>query len=121
MIFTVTIDDNWYTYANDFDPDCGPLLTTLHLKADASFKPIGTFRAINSKIKHDKVFDCDVKIFTGKGEFRQKIKVVSAQLKVSGTLDGQSCTDLDGKCIPFDEEFSFTDIVVSGKDEIKKH
>nr|HNH58818.1 disulfide bond formation protein DsbD [Cyclobacteriaceae bacterium] len=27
IIFKVSIDDNWYMYANDFDPECGPLLT----------------------------------------------------------------------------------------------
>ncbi|HEU5290547.1 MAG TPA: cytochrome c biogenesis protein CcdA, partial [Cyclobacteriaceae bacterium] len=123
LIFKATIDKDWYMYANDFDPECGPILTTVTLTPDASFKVIGTLKAINPKPKHDEVFDCDVKIFEKTGEFRQKIKVLSANLKLSGTYDGQVCTSVDGKCIGFDGDFEFTGIAVTGgekKTESKK-
>ena len=114
LIFKATIDKDWYIYANEFDPDCGPMLTTVTLTPDASFKVIGTLKAINSKAKHDEIFDCDVKIFEKTGEFRQKIKVLSANLKIVGIYQGQVCTEVEGKCIPFDGEFAFTGISVSG-------
>ena len=28
LIFTATIDKDWYMYSSDFDPDLGPMLTT---------------------------------------------------------------------------------------------
>jgi thiol:disulfide interchange protein len=112
LIFKVEIEDNWHTYANDFDPECGPLLTKIEFKPDASFKLIGPLRAVNAKVHHEEVFGCDTKVFEGRGEFRQKIKILSKDLKLSGDYDGQSCTDA-GKCVPFDGEFSFTNIVVS--------
>src|SRR5688572_5237319 len=102
LILKATIDKDWYIYANEFDPECGPMLTTLTLTPDASFKAIGTLKAINSKAKHDEIFDCDVKIFSEKAEFRQKIKVLSTNLKISGEYEGQVCTEVEGKCIPFD-------------------
>src|SRR5690606_455007 len=43
LIFTVAVDDNWYVYANDFDPDCGPLLTTITLNDHPGFKTVGSF------------------------------------------------------------------------------
>lgn len=113
LIFTVKVDQNWYVYANDFDPECGPLLTTLTLTQHASFKTVGAFKAIKPKDKHDDVFGCDVKLFVGKGEFRQKIKILSTDLKVSGIVEGQTCSEVDGKCIPFEADFTFTDIVVT--------
>lgn len=115
LIFRVTTDKDWYVYANDFDPDCGPLLTTVTLNPHASFELIGKLKAINPIDKHDEIFDCDVKIFKGKGEFRQTIRVLSKDLKLSGVYEGQTCTEVDGKCIPFDGEFSFAGITVSGE------
>jgi thiol:disulfide interchange protein len=114
IIFTVTIDKDWYVYANDFDPDCGPMHTTVTLNTDASFRTIGTLKANNPTAKHDDIFDCDVKIFKKTGEFRQRIKVLASPLKLSGVYDGQVCTEVEGKCIPFDGEFTFDAIPVSG-------
>ena len=37
IIFKVAVEDNWYIYANDFDPECGPMLTEVALTQDASF------------------------------------------------------------------------------------
>ena len=119
LIFKIEIEDNWHTYANDFDPECGPLLTKIELQPDASFKLIGPLKAVNAKVHHEDVFGCDTKVFEVRGEFRQKIKVLSKNLKLSGNYDGQSCTDA-GKCVPFGNEFSFTDIRVSGGTEVKK-
>jgi thiol:disulfide interchange protein DsbD len=114
VIFKATIDKNWYIYANEFDPECGPMLTTVTFTPNASFKLIGTLKAINSIAKHDEIFDCDVKIFKGTGEFRQKIKVLSGNLKLAGIYEGQVCTEVEGKCIPFDGEFTITGISVLG-------
>jgi thiol:disulfide interchange protein len=123
LIFKATIEKDWYIYANEFDPDCGPMHTTVTLNPDASFKVIGTLKAINPTDKHDEIFDCDVKIYKGTAEFRQKIKVLSGNLKLSGIYEGQVCTEVEGKCIPFDGEFVIAGITVSGvekKTEIKK-
>ncbi len=120
LIFKVTIDKDWYIYANEFDADCGPMHTTVTLNPDAGFKVIGTLKAIKPTAKHDEIFDCDVKIFKNTAEFRQKIKVLSANLKLSGVYDGQVCTEVEGKCIPFDGEFSFADISVTGGGKVKE-
>lgn len=114
LIFNATIEKDWYIYANEFDPECGPMLTTVTFVPDASFELIGTLKAINSVAKHDEIFDCDVKIFKKAAEFRQKIKVRSTNLKLSGTFEGQVCTEVEGKCIPFDGDFVFTGITVGG-------
>ena len=114
LIFKATIDEVWYLYTNDFDPDCGPLLTEVQFAGIRNFEPVGPLKAINSISKHDEVFDCDVKIFKKKGEFRQRIKVLGKPLNIAGSIEGQVCTEIDGKCIPFEEDFSFQNILVSG-------
>ena len=115
LIFKATIDKDWYLYSSDFDPNCGPMVTTFKFKPNKGYALVGKITPVNPLPKHDEVFDCDVKIFKKNGEFRQKIKVLSADLRIEGSYEYQVCTDIDGKCIPFDEEFVFDQIKVTGK------
>ena len=115
LIFRATIDDNWYMYANDFDPDCGPLLTEIVFTETKNFEVVGATKAVNSSPKHDEIFGCDVKVFKKNAEFRQRIRVTGMPLQISGSVQGQVCTELDGKCVSFEEEFSFSDISVTSK------
>jgi thiol:disulfide interchange protein DsbD len=114
LIFKAKIDENWYMYANDFDPDCGPLLTEIAFTALENFELVGKAQAINSSPKHDEIFDCDVKVFKKTAEFRQKIRVLGTPLKITGSVQGQVCTELDGKCISFEEDFSFENFTITG-------
>lgn len=114
LIFQVTIDKNWYLYSNEFACEDGPIKTTVNFKPDPSYQLVGNLVAINPIDKHDPIFDCDVRIFKGKGEFRQKVKVLKPDLRVEGDYEYQVCSDVDGKCIPFNDEFQFAGIKASG-------
>jgi thiol:disulfide interchange protein len=110
LIFKAQVDDHWYMYANDFDPDCGPMLTELLFEATKNFQVVGKTKAINPEDKYDSIFGCNVKIFKHHGEFRQKIKVTGSPLAIKGSIEGQVCSDV---CIPFAADFSF-DFKVTG-------
>ncbi len=114
VIFLGTIDPTWYLYANDFDPDCGPIPTEINFENRTNFELVGGLQAINSEDKHDEIFDCDVKVFKGRAEFRQRIRVLGSPLTVVGVIEGQVCTEIDGKCITFEEDFSFANVAVKG-------
>jgi thiol:disulfide interchange protein len=117
LIFKATIDAKWYMYANDFDPDCGPLITEISFSDIQNFEVVGPTKAINPLSKKDEYFpDCEViKYFKKTAEFRQKIRVLGGPLKISAVVQGQVCTEIDGACIPFDEDFVIEDIAVTGK------
>lgn len=115
LIFKAVIDDNWYMYANDFDPDCGPMLTEIAFTDVQNYELVGSAVAVNPVKKYDEIFGCDVKIFKKTAEFRQKIRVLGKPLKITGSIQGQVCTEVDGKCIPFEEDFAFDNISVSGE------
>jgi thiol:disulfide interchange protein DsbD len=115
LIFKADIDKNWYLYSSDFDASCGPMVTTFKFRADKSYTLIGSIEPIDPIVKHDEVFGCDVKIFKKHGEFRQRLKVLSANLKIEGDYEYQVCTEVDGKCIPFNEDFAFNNLDVKGK------
>ena len=112
--FSATIDKNWYIYANDFVCDDGPTQTAATFTPHGSYELVGGLVAINPLKKHDDTFECDIKIFKGKGEFIQRVKVLGSPLKIEGNYEYQTCSDLDGKCIPFDADFSITIDVTGG-------
>lgn len=107
LIFDVTIDPAWYLYSSDFDPELGPMVTEFHFQQHPSYQLVGGIRPINPKEAYDEIFEGNYTYFRHRGEFRQTIKILSEDLKVSGNYSYQVCTDIDGKCIPFDEEFTF--------------
>ncbi len=117
--FTATIEKNWYLYSSEFPCEDGPTKTEIRFTPHASYELVGGVTAINPIAKHDDIFDCDVKIFKGKGEFVQRVKVLGSPLKIAGTYDYQVCSDLDGKCIPFDADFSVS-VPVKGGVEVKE-
>jgi len=121
LIFTAKIDSDWYLYSSDFDPDLGPMVTTFTFEENDSYELVAGIRAINPKKKYDEIFEGDYTYFRNKGEFRQTIKVLKKELNISGIYSYQVCTDVDGLCIPFEDEFSSSSfgINVTGGEEIE--
>ena len=117
LIFSATVDAGWYIYSiysSEFDADCGPIAFSVALEKNSTFEMVGELQAIKDKKKHDEIFGCDVMIFEGKGEFRQKIRILAANPLIKGAYDGQACTEKEGKCVLFDGEVLVTGFKVVG-------
>jgi len=115
LIFNVIIDQNWYLYSSDFDPDLGPMVTEFTFEPNGSYELIDSIKPINPKKKYDDLWEGEYTYFSGKAQFRQTVKVLSNNFEVKGSYSYQVCSDIDGKCIPFDDDFSFDKVVI--KDE----
>ncbi|MEM8895609.1 MAG: cytochrome c biogenesis protein CcdA, partial [Bacteroidota bacterium] len=113
--FIATIDQDWYLYSNDFDPDLGPMLTEINFNEDASFELIGGVEPVGAKTKYDEIWEGDVNYFTGTGIFKQQVRVLSLPLNITGDYFYQVCSDIDGKCIPFDDTFDLSIIFGSAE------
>lgn len=107
--FNATIEENWYLYSSDFDPDLGPLVTEFTFEEHPSYELVGGIVPVNPKKKYDSLWEGDYTYFKGKGTFFQKVKILQKGYSISGTYFYQVCSDIDGKCIPFEETFSFGD------------
>ncbi len=116
LTFTATIDKDWYLYSSDFDPDCGPMVTTFTFTANDTYALVGELRAINPEEKYDEIFECNVKTFKKKGVFKQAVKILKSNPVISGNYEFQVCSDIDGKCIPFDYDFEFSSFQVKATD-----
>lgn len=113
LIFFVDLQKDWYIYSTDFDPDLGPMVTEFNFKPNASYELVGEIRPVNPKKKYDDLWEGEYTYFDEKGEFRQTIKVLQKNLIIEGNYAYQVCTDIDGKCIPFDDEFKFSGFTVN--------
>ena len=119
LIFKVKIIPDWYLYSSDIDPDVGPMVTEAEYETNDSFEVIGTLIPVDAKEKYDEIWGTDVTYFEGKGEFRQKIRVLKKDLDIRGSLTFQTCTDIDGQCIPGGADFDFNFIKVTGGEDQK--
>src|SRR5690606_23958907 len=113
LIFLVDIQKDWYLYSTDFDPDLGPMVTEFTFEPNQTYQLVGDIQPIGAKEKYDDLWQGNYTYFTEKAEFRQTIKVLKKDLVVRGTYGYQVCTDVDGKCIPFDDEFEFAGFTVN--------
>jgi thiol:disulfide interchange protein DsbD len=73
---------------------------------------VGDLVAVNDKAKHDKIFDCDVRIFEDKGEFRQKVRILAPEVQLKGSYEGQVCAE---QCVLFSGDLFFSLIKAEGK------
>jgi thiol:disulfide interchange protein len=114
LIFRAKIDPGWYLYSSDFDPDLGPMVTTFTFQKHPSYALVGGIKPINPKKKFDKeIWNGEYTYFTGTAEFRQRIKVLQPDPVIKGSFEYQVCTDVDGRCIPFEEDFAFDQLQVA--------
>lgn len=116
LIFFVDIQKGWYLYSTDFDPELGPMVTEFNFLADGSYELIGGVKPLGAKKKYDELWEGEYTYFTKKAEFRQTIKVLNRNLLIKGSYAYQVCTTVDGKCIPFYDEFEFSGFTVNGQE-----
>lgn len=115
LIFTAIIDKDWYLYSSDFDPDLGPMLTSFTFEKNNTFEVVGKLKAQNPKTKFEEVWGGNVRIFEGKGVFKQTIKVLADNPVIKGSSEYQTCSHVTGLCIPGNDDFEFKGLkVVAG-------
>ncbi|WP_026946686.1 protein-disulfide reductase DsbD family protein [Algoriphagus marincola] len=104
----------WYIYGTGFDPDLGPLVTTLIMEDSESFDRIGSLQEVDAKEKYDEIWEGDITYFMGSGLFEQKI-LAKKSGTIQGVLEYQMCSDLTGQCINYEEDISISLTVPGGE------
>ncbi|GAA3605023.1 hypothetical protein GCM10022396_22880 [Flavivirga amylovorans] len=105
LTFKVNLDDTWYVYATDQNPDLGPIPTSLELKGEG-FKTIGEPKPIKVKIKYDAIWEGDTRVITESGGgFTQRIKVLEPNPKIKATINYTVCSMETGQCVFGEQEF----------------
>lgn len=115
LIYTAIIDNDWYMYSSDFDPDLGPMLTSFTYEKNNSFEVVGKLKPQNPKEKFEEVWNGKVRYFDKKAVFKQTIKVLTDNPVIKGSSEYQTCSHVNGLCIPGNDDFEFKGLkVVAG-------
>ena len=115
LIINARIDDKWHLYSSDFSDEVGPVVFTLKFKPSPAYKVVGKLQAIKSHHEQDDVFKGEVAFWEKTGQMRQRIKLLQpGPLTISADADYQSCTTVDGKCVPGNETLKFGPLAVAG-------
>jgi len=113
LIFEAAIDDNWYLYSSDFDPNLGPNLTVITFEPNSTYKLVGKLKPIGAQKKYDDIWGGEYTYFKHKALFKQTVKILDENVLIKGAYTYQVCTEVDGKCIGGEGEFEFKDFVVT--------
>ncbi len=124
LVFEVNIKQDWYIYSTEFKAE-EPTRAEFTFAPDASYQLVGKVQPINPKRKFDDTWGAEVAYFEKKAEFRQKIKVLSKDLKVAGSFLFQTCSNVTGMClrpetVPFSLNASTLKIAEGCKKEEKQ-
>ena len=115
LLVNARIDDKWHLYATDFSEDVGPVVFTLKFAPSAAYALVGKPQSMKSHHQTDEVFKGEVAFWEKTGQIRQRIKVLQpGPLTIKAEADYQSCTDVDGRCVPGNETLTFVPLQVSG-------
>lgn len=108
LYFEVEIEKDWYVYSSDFDKNLGPIVSELTLEKNDAFEAIGGLKAVNPKKKYDDLWGGEYTYFVKKGKFYQNVKILKPNAIIKTTLTYQECSEVSGKCIMQEPEFTFT-------------
>ena len=116
LVFEATFQSGWHLYGANFDPNCGPIVTTMTFESTQGFELIGKLESPKAKKKYDDIFGCDITYFDKNARFTHKIKITEENVSFKANYECQLCQD-DGMCIPFDGplEYSFKAKIIADK------
>ncbi|MBX9852942.1 MAG: thioredoxin family protein [Cytophagaceae bacterium] len=98
VIITAEVQDDWYIYSIDVDDP----RTNFTFTEDPSIKIIGKVKeGPGVKVVYSDIFDKNIRKYYKTAEFRQKIKILKTNPLIEVDIDGQSCSDINGQCVPF--------------------
>lgn len=100
LLFIASIDPGWYLYAQNI-PGGGPIPTEFMFEPSSGYRLTGSTSEPDGVIKYDENFDMDLKMFSNRATFRQKVSLLEpGDVEVSGEVQFMSCDD--ERCLPPD-------------------
>jgi thiol:disulfide interchange protein len=113
LIFTAVLENDWYIYSTDLDPELGPTVTTFKFEPNSTYQLIGKIKAPNAKEKFEEVWNGKVKYFDDRAVYKQTVRILTDQPNIQGTSDYQTCRHTNGICVPGGESFAFSGLKVA--------
>ncbi|MGB8492207.1 MAG: cytochrome c biogenesis protein CcdA, partial [Bacteroidales bacterium] len=94
LVFVATIEKGWHTYAMEI-PAGGPIPTTFSYDTTADYTLVGpTYEVTKPESIFDEAFGFNIKTYSNRAEFRQKITSEKKSFTVRGTVNFMSCNNV---------------------------
>ena len=120
LIFNVSIIKEWYIYTTKQKESVMAIPATPYFEANDTYELVGEFYGVDPKYKYDDIWGDTVEYFKTLGQFRQTIKILKPNAEIRGLLEYQTCSDVTGLCVLYEDEFDFDMINVEGSDQMKE-
>lgn len=92
--FDIAKDFHVYSEKSDCPEYDGPIRAQLEFTSNPSYELVGKFVGVGDHmVKEEEIWNCSTGEFTGKGEFRQKIRVLKGITGISILFNGQICNE----------------------------
>ncbi len=106
LILNAEINDGWDMYSQFFE-EGGPLHLRFDFEESGKYELIGIVEEIiEPSEKFDEIFKVNIRYFTEKAEFKQKIRLKTNDgFNLTGAVAGQVCY-VDGRCINIGHDFN---------------
>lgn len=75
IVIMVTLEKGWHTYSQR-PTDAGPINTSISFVNQGNYQLVGKTEEFGMVEEYEKAFEAKVFSFSGKGEFRQKVKLI---------------------------------------------
>ena len=112
----VELEDTWYIYSTDQDPEVGPLPTEIRFEPHESYALKGAPVPVKVKQKYDEVWLDSIRIVgESGGGFLQKIRILDQNPVIKGRIIYSVCSMETGLCVFPKENFDFTGMVVASQ------
>jgi len=100
LYFKAKIEKGWHLYSQDNDENSGPIPTSFSFNPNDALEIVGKATEPKAPVKKfDPNFDVEVKWFSDKAEFIQRVKALSSDdATLEGSLEYMACDD--SKCLP---------------------
>lgn len=109
IVFSVTIDDQWYFYTVGENPP----QASFEFEENDSYKLVGKIKeGAGVKEKLDSNLEIHVRYFEKAAEFRQTIKVLKENPVIKIEVEGQVCSYTTGQCVRLAKKFTVDKIKV---------
>ena len=117
-----TVKDGYHIYSSVVNSKIdGPLPTVVTFNPNGSFALVGKLTPVSKvETKYEEVFGGDTYIMHGKAVFAQKIKILTDEPVLRGTIEAQACTDADGTCVPLNDDFAVAGLKITAPASVTK-
>lgn len=107
VVITADLEEHWHTYSQFMEMG-GPLPAWITFETGEDFELIGVATESETVTYYDDIFDMEITQFDDVAIFTQKVKRINLDAQtITGNVNYQICTDVDGKCIgPVDYTFT---------------